>query len=125
MMYLVIFVMHDFELVEELIDAWQAIGVNGATILHSSGMEGIKQRAMRDDLPLMPSIQSLLGSEEEFNRTIFSFVDNQEMVDKIVSATQEVVGDLTLPDTGVLVVLPILQAYGLNKTHSTSSPRKR
>ena len=120
-MYMVLFVLHDMELVGELIDAWQAIGVSGATILHSSGMERIKQRAMRDDLPLMPSIQSLLESEEEFNRTIFSIVDSQEMVDKIVSATQEVVGDLTMPDTGVIVVLPVVQAYGLNKTYLDST----
>jgi hypothetical protein len=37
----------------------------------------------------------------------------EEMEDKVVAATQEITGDLNLPHTGTLLVLPIARAYGL------------
>jgi len=36
-------------------------------------------------------------------------------VDRLVKATESVVGDLTRPETGFLVVLPVMRVYGLNK----------
>jgi hypothetical protein len=47
------------------------------------------------------------------NRTLFTVVQNDAMVDKVVKATEDVIGDLDLPNTGILTVLPISQAYGL------------
>ena len=37
------------------------------------------------------------------------------MLTKIVDATQSVVGNLNDPNTGILVVLPTAQVYGLEK----------
>ena len=37
------------------------------------------------------------------------------MLNKIVDATQSVVGDLNKSNTGILVVLPTAQVYGLEK----------
>lgn len=37
----------------------------------------------------------------------------------IVAATQRVMGDLNEPDTGILLVLPVLKTYGLYKTGRT------
>ena len=37
------------------------------------------------------------------------------MVDLVVEATEKIVGDLDAPNTGILVVLPVVQAYGLNR----------
>jgi hypothetical protein len=37
-----------------------------------------------------------------------------EMVDKGVAATQEITGDLNLPNTGILVALPVALAYVLD-----------
>ncbi len=37
------------------------------------------------------------------------------MVDKVVEATQSVIGDLNNPNTGILTVLPVVKTYGLNR----------
>jgi hypothetical protein len=42
-------------------------------------------------------------------------VESESSVDRLVSATEHVVGDLSRPETGFLVVLPVLRVYGLNK----------
>lgn len=117
-MYLILFVLHDPEKVPELLDAWEQVGVSGVTILHSSGLGRVRSKnrsGLRDDLPLIPSLEALLNHEEEFSRSLFSLVKGEQMVDQLVEATQKVVGDLSHPDTGLLVVVPVVRAYGLQK----------
>ncbi|HLF90793.1 MAG TPA: P-II family nitrogen regulator [Anaerolineales bacterium] len=112
-MFLILFVLHNAEMLEELLDAWEDTGITGATILHSSGLGRVRQgHGWRDDLPLMPSLKSLFDHEEYFSRTLFTVVENDEMVDKILAATEKTIGDLNRPDTGVLVVMPVTKVYG-------------
>jgi len=40
------------------------------------------------------------------------------MVEKVVKATESVIGDLNLPNTGILTVMPVVRAYGLNRIDS-------
>jgi hypothetical protein len=42
-------------------------------------------------------------------------VDNDAMVEKVVKVTQKIVGDLYLPNTGILCVIPLGKVYGLNR----------
>ena len=114
-MFLVLFVLHDPELMEEVLSAWEHAGVSGVTILHSSGLGRTRQAMLRDDLPIFPTLESLELHSEEFSRTLFSVVSDQSVIDRIVTATQQITGNFSLPETGVLVVLPVSQAYGLNK----------
>lgn len=116
-MFMVFFVLHDPELMEEVLSAWEQAGVGGVTILHSSGLGRTRQAMLRDDLPIFPTLESLELHSEEFSRTLFSVVSDQSVIDRLVTATQQIVGDFSLPETGVLVVLPVTQAYGLNKRH--------
>jgi nitrogen regulatory protein PII len=113
-MNLILFVLHDPEKLVPLMNAWTSAGVSGATVLVSTGLGRIHQsKAMRDDLPLMPSIENFLPKPERFSRTVFTLVEEAALVDKVVEATQQVVGDLCEPDRGLLMVLPVSQVYGL------------
>jgi nitrogen regulatory protein P-II 1 len=113
-MFLVLFILHDAELLEELLDAWEEAGISGATILHSSGLGRVRQGGGgRDDLPLIPSLKSLFDHEEYFSRTLFTVVENEATVDKVLAATEKTIGDLNKPDTGLMVVLPTAKVYGL------------
>jgi nitrogen regulatory protein PII len=123
-MFFVLFILDNPELIEELLDAWGRVGVKGATILHSSGMGRILIGGMRDDMPLFPSLERILDSTEEYSRTLFTVVENQETVDRIVKATEEIVGDLAEPNTGLLVVLPVVQVHGLRKNYSNKGSLK-
>lgn len=116
-MFLVLFVLHDPDKIETLLDAWEESGVSGVTIFHSTGLGRARQSSgWRDDLPLLPSLKNLIGHEESYNRTLFTVVPDERTVDRVVAATQRVVGDLDKPETGLLVVMPISRAYGLDKT---------
>lgn len=114
MSYMVMFVLDDIDKCSPIFDAWENAGVRGITILESTGLGRIRrQGGYRDDLPLMPSIRNLLQTREEHHRTIFTLVQTEEMVDKIIDATQSVVGDLNEPHKGVIFVLPVMRVVGI------------
>ncbi len=115
-MFLVLFVLDDPEKLNDLLDAWEKAGIPGATIMHSSGLGRIRLNGgLRDDMPLIPSLDALFEHEESLSRTLFTVLPDDSYVEKVVQATQHVVGDLSRPHTGFLVVLPVAQVYGLEK----------
>ena len=114
-MYLILFVLDNPDKLEELLDAWEAAGTKGATVLVSTGMHRISEGAIRDDIPLMPGLDDFYKRVEDYHRTLFTIVKDDEVLKKVVDATQKVVGDLNQPNTGILVVMPASQVYGLEK----------
>lgn len=119
-MYLVLLVLNDPDKLEELLIAWEENGVQGATVLFSTGLGRIRQMdTWRDDMPLIPSLRDFYEIPENMNRTIFTIVKNEAQVEAIVAATKKVVGELDEMETGLLLVLPVAQAYGVNKRKET------
>jgi len=115
-MYLILLVLNDPDQLEDVLIAWEENGVQGATVLFSTGLGRIRQMdAWRDDMPLIPSLRDFYELPENMNRTIFTVVKDEMRVDALVSATETVVGDLDEGKTGLLLVLPVSRAYGMNK----------
>jgi nitrogen regulatory protein PII len=115
MNYLVVLIVNEIDDCPAVLDAWEAAGVLGVSILASTGLGRMRRAGLRDDMPLMPSLQDLFESEEVHHRTLLSVVDSQELVDKMVAIAQQVIGNLEDPHTGFLFVVPVIQAYGLGK----------
>jgi nitrogen regulatory protein PII len=118
--------MSNVEQCHEVIHAWEAAGVNGATILESIGMrqwlEGHAHH--RDDLPLMPSLRKLLQSDEVHHRTLFSVIGDDCDVDEVIRKTEEIVGDLDQPGNGFLFVLSVSRVKGLQPRRGISHSAK-
>jgi hypothetical protein len=115
MSYLVVFVLDSPDLCQDVLDAWTAAGTKGITILESTGIGRIRRAGIRDDLPIMPSLSELFKSAETHNRTMFSVVSDLDTAHALVEATQEIVGDLEMPNSGVLFIVPLVEIYGLDK----------
>lgn len=116
-MNVVVFVLDCLERCPDLLSAWEEAGAEGITILESAGLRRVRA-AMRDDLPLMPSLRDLLASQETHHRTMFTVVPDDTTVDRIVAATERVVGDLSQPNSGFLFVVPVSRVLGLQKRQS-------
>lgn len=115
-MYMVMFVLHDPCFLREVLEAWDNAGVSGVTIFPSTGLRRLQSLdVLREDIPLIPSLEDLMQQEERLNRTLFTIVNGDEMVEKVVNATQSVIGDLNNPNTGILTVLPVVKVFGLNR----------
>lgn len=114
-MYLILFVLDNPDKLEDLLNAWEKAGTGGATVLVSTGRHRLSNHALRDDIPLMPGLDDFYKRVEDYHRTLFTIVKNDDILQKVVDATKEVVGDLNKPNTGILVVMPTVQVYGLEK----------
>ncbi len=114
MYYLVVFVLDDVNLGPDVLDAWVEAGVGGITIIESTGLARVQQiEGLRDDIPLMPSLRSLLNRREDHHRTLFSIVEGDEMVEKVIGVTERVTGELIKPNTGILFAFPLSHVVGV------------
>lgn len=127
MYYLVLLVLDDVEQVTDICDAWETTGVGGITIIETTGLGRLRyKQGYRDDMPLMPSIRALLQGREEHHRTLFSVVEGEEMVDRLIAATESILGDLNLPHSGIIVALPVHRAVGLHRRDTNhDNPQKK
>jgi hypothetical protein len=115
-MFLIMLILNDPDRCQELITAWDEAGAPGVTILPSTGSGRVRARmGLKDDIPLMPSLGDFLTDEENLHRTLLCVIRDRPAVDRIIQATHAVLGDLNKPHTGILVVLPVLEAYGLDR----------
>lgn len=113
---LIVAIVTQMDVCHDVIRVWEELGVPGATILDSVGMRHMKERqAHRDDLPLLPSLRSMLEQEEYNHRTLFSVVPDDFNVEELIHRTEKLVGNFDAPHTGMLFVVPVLQARGLNR----------
>jgi len=101
-----------------VLEAWEALGLSGVTVLDSSGLGSIRRASMQDDFPLMPSLSDYFEGNEVHHRTIFSVVDDPERVDQMIEAAQKIIGNLDEEHTGFLFVLPVLRVVGMGKDRS-------
>jgi len=114
MNYMVIAVVDELEKCSSVMDAWEAAGAAGITILESTGLGRVRAgEYRRDDLPLMPSLRSLWQTREEHHRTIFTVVRDEATIDRLFEATEMVLGDLSEPHKGILFAIPVVRAFGV------------
>jgi hypothetical protein len=64
---------------------------------------------------LIPGLEDILETTQDQNRTLFTAVISEEVKDEIVAATIRITGDLNNPNTGIMLVIPVSQAFGLNR----------
>lgn len=117
---LIVAILTNMQTCHDVVHLWEELGVPGATILDSIGMRHLQQRQhQRDDLPLIPSLRSVLEQEEYDHRTIFSVVPDEFNVDELMQRTEELVGDFDDDHTGLLFIAPVLQVRGLHRHTQT------
>lgn len=114
MAHLIVFVLDNLAQGPTILEAWQAAGATGVTILESTGLRRLQQ-IWRDDVPLFPSLRDLEGSQELHQRTFFTVVKDGAIVERIVRATQQVIGDFDKHHSGLLFVVPVSQVLGLDR----------
>ncbi len=115
-MYMIMFVSKTVEQASEVLDVWVKTGVTGVTILESAGLQqALGNSGIRADVGIVFSLKSLMRAQEIHHRTLFSAIQDDATLNRVIEATTEYVKDWSRPDAGVLFVWPLSHAYGLNK----------
>jgi hypothetical protein len=112
-MKLVILITAQTDLTLQVATAWQTAGASGVTILEGHGLHRLQEKfEIRSDLPLIPSLASLLRGKEVDTHMLVSIVDD-ELAVRLKTETVEILGELTLPGNGLYVSLDIADTLGL------------
>lgn len=118
-MYMLMFVLDNPNLLDQVLDAWEAIGVRGVTIIESSGIN--RRRAQRVGTPFMLGFHRLIESSREGHYTLLTIVESEEIIQPCIEATEAIVGDLSQPNTGILAAWPVPLVKGAPKQGFTNA----
>lgn len=105
-MFMVMLVLDDPQQLDAVLEAWAERGVTGATIVESTGLH-----RRRKHIPMRYAYAESLV--ETGNVTLFVAVQDEDMVKSCLAAVEDIVGDLSGPNTGVMMAWPIPFSKGI------------
>jgi CBS domain-containing protein len=111
---LLLIILNDPSVLPDLLEVWQKIGVPGPTILKSVG--GHASRTWLDRVGL-GSPNKLFEAKENQTRTVLAVFEDEELLAQAIAEAEQLVGGFDTPNSGVVFVLPVSQAIGLQKKY--------
>ncbi len=108
-MFMIMFVLDNYDYLEAVLKAWYELGVGGATIAETSGLHRFRKKR----IPMRFTYSNLYNTEEVGNISVFAIVRNKQMVEECLKAVESVVGDLNEPNTGVFSAWPLAMTKGI------------
>ncbi|MCE5192862.1 MAG: hypothetical protein ABFD13_00765 [Candidatus Cryosericum sp.] len=121
-MYLLVIITRQEDKVYDFLKLLPSTGVRGATVVEGRGMGKI----LHDYETSYTSIEQILRANIDLteNAVIFSLVSSGETLAKARKLAHRVFGDFSLPNTGVLFVVPVAEVEGLAPDSNTGSPEQ-
>lgn len=117
--YLLIVILDDLGRLADLLAAWRAIGLPGATILQSVGSHRAHSWLSKVGLG---AVDRLFESEEVRRRTLLMAVEGDDALAKAVGEAERAVEGFERPDSGLLLVLPVAEVRGIHKVKAQIEP---
>lgn len=118
-MKLVILITAQLEQGMQVAQAWQDAKASGVTIIRTHGLRSLQEKIQRGsvELPLVvrgaaAAMARILMTEEEQGAMLLSLVDDG-MEQTLEAAAQRVLGDMTQPYNGIMMVIDVMHAVGV------------
>lgn len=111
-MNILFLILNKTEYLDEILDKFVDIGIKGATILDSQGMGSALTNGGKD-IPFFGGLRSLLDNARPYNKTIFTVIEDEEILNAAVKSVQKILGDMEEPGVGVMFTLPVGKIYGM------------
>ncbi len=111
MMYIFVMVLNKTEFLDKILDKFTELGVTGGTLIDSTGMA--KTILCDDKLPTVGGLSSIFDYCRPNNKTMFSIIENNEMLQKVQNVIQGEVCDFNEPGVGISFAIPIENVVGL------------
>lgn len=112
-MKLLVLVLNETDKLEAILRSLQTVGASGATILPSQGI-GRKHTQEAHTMPVMGSLEAYLSSDREHSKTILCALEDDRVAAAIFNI-EKILGNLTAPDKGLLMVLPVEEMRGTRR----------
>lgn len=109
-------VLNKVECLNEILAGFVEVGVRGATVLDSQGMANIIVSGDNHHISLFRYFKTLMEDTLPYNKTIFTVLENEELVEQAVAVVQKIIGDVPKPGVGFMFSLPIAKTYPMGLT---------
>ena len=109
-MELMMIVLNKTDLLNELLTEFMDNDLSGATVIDSSGMGHI----ISNQFPMFSMFAELDEEKEENSKTIFKVVKSVEEREKAVTIVESITGDLSGPDSAIIIAVPVSYTKGIN-----------
>lgn len=96
------------DFLEEVLEAFLELDIPGATVIDSVGMG----RILAYEIPIFAGLRSIIPGNRPYNKTIFTVID-EEKVDLVAAAVEQICGDFSGPGTGIMFTVPVGMVKGL------------
>ena len=93
-----------------------AMGIGDTATPDPTGLQ--RAERLRDYMPLLPSVHNPLAATESHRRSMGSMVADKAELEAVVVATERIVDPLNQPRAGLMVALPLHEAWGLQPSGS-------
>ncbi len=102
-MYLLFTVIDNEDLLDELITGWMDLGISGATVMDTTGA----LQLVTQHVPIFAGLRSLTSGGARHNKTIFTAVEDEELLDLAIAFLKELCRKSGSPRQGVYFVAPL------------------
>lgn len=120
-MRLLVFVLNQPERLSELIGCFKECGVTGVTILDSLGVG--HDTMLGNSFPSIgAALQNLISRKIAHNKTLFTVVESDEVLRRVIVAIESVLGDLSEGGKGILFVVPLDMVKGFTSSFCDELP---
>lgn len=107
-MVLLLIILSDARCLEELLEAFLELGVQGATVIGAQGMGEI----LAQEVPIFAGLRGLFPGEDGQHRLVMSVTDRAK-AEEAVEILDRIGGSLEDRGTAVAFSLPVEKAWGL------------
>jgi len=101
--YLLFVVVNNEEIIDELITGWLEIGITGSTVIETTG----SLQLISQNVPIFAGFRSLTSGGMRHNKTIFTAIKEQKVLDSAISFLETLCYEAGKPHQGVYFVTPI------------------
>jgi len=108
-MHLFILVLNKEEYLEEILEVFLELDIHGATIIDSIGMG----RILAHDIPIFAGFRNLMQENRPGNKTIFTVIEENK-IQRVIKAIEQICGSLDEPGTGIIATIPIGIVKGIS-----------
>ncbi len=110
-MYALFVVLNAVDYLEDILTGFLDKGIKGATIVESQGMGKVIANSNNDDIPMFGALRMLLQDSHPYSKTIFTVLENEEMVDTAVGVVQDAMEYCSTGNYGFMFTVPIGKVY--------------
>lgn len=102
------------DVAQQVGESWMNVGAPGVTIIEGHGLQRIRQNSRSGEvLPGMMSLVDILRANTPSSFIMLALLENEQIIDAMLSSTQAILGDLHSPENGIFFVIDVERAVGI------------